>query len=95
VYDLKYLIPAMIRATLDEGEAAVIQLALEQGINMVCLDDLRGRNFAKAVGVLGLLSQAKILGLIPALRPYTEKLLAVGAHYSPELVRRVIADIDH
>ena len=99
VADLKSPIPEMIRATLDDGEAAVIQLALEQGITMVCLDDLRGRRLAKAVGlsvvgVLGLLGKAKTLGLIPALRPYAEKLLAVGARYSPELVSRMIAEID-
>ncbi|MDR2946694.1 MAG: DUF3368 domain-containing protein [Candidatus Adiutrix sp.] len=97
--DLKSPIPEMIRATLDDGEAAVIQLALERGIDAVCLDDLRGRRLAKAVGlsvvgVLGLLGRAKILGLIPALRPYADKLLAAGARYSPELVSRMIAEID-
>ncbi len=99
VADLKSPIPPMIRATLDDGEAAVIQLALERGINWVCLDDLRGRRLAKAVGlsvvgVLGLLGKAKNLGLIPALQPYITKLLAVGARYSPELVTRMIAEID-
>jgi predicted nucleic acid-binding protein len=72
-------------------------LVLDQGVNMVDLDDPRGRRFAKeagltVVGVLGLLDQAKTLDLIPASRPYAEQLLAVGAYYSPELVRRVIAD---
>jgi predicted nucleic acid-binding protein len=99
VADLKSPIPEMIRATLDDGEAAVIQLALEQGISMVCLDDLRGRRLAKAVGlsvvgVLGLLGKAKTLGLIPALRPYADKLLSVGACYSLELISRMIAEID-
>lgn len=99
VADLKSPIPEMIRATLDDGEAAVIQLALEQGINIVCLDDLRGRRLAKAVGlsvvgVLGLLGRAKTLGLIPALRPYADKLLSVGARYSSELINRMIAEID-
>ncbi|MDR1166984.1 MAG: DUF3368 domain-containing protein [Deltaproteobacteria bacterium] len=99
VGDLKLPVPAIIRATLDDGEAAVIQLALERNISEVCLDDLRGRRLAKAVGlsvvgVLGLLGKAKTLGLIPALRPYADKLLAVGAHYSPELVNHVIAGVD-
>lgn len=98
--DLKSPIPKMIRATLDDGEAAVIQLVLEQDISLVCLDDLRGRRMAKAVGlsvvgVLGLLGKARTLGLIPAFRPYTDKLLSVGARYSPELTTRMIAEIDH
>ncbi|MDR1298016.1 MAG: DUF3368 domain-containing protein [Deltaproteobacteria bacterium] len=99
VADLKSPIPAMIRATLDDGEAAVIQLALEQNIGAVCLGDLRARRLAKAVGlsvvgVLGLLGKAKASGLIPALRPYVEKLLAAGARYSPELVIHMIAAVD-
>jgi predicted nucleic acid-binding protein len=99
VADLHLPIPAMIRATLDDGEAAVIQMALEQNISTVCLDDLRGRRLAKAiglsvVGVLGLLGKAKTLGLIPALQPYADKLLAVGARYSSELVSRMIAGFD-
>jgi predicted nucleic acid-binding protein len=99
VVELNSPIPKMIRATLDDGEAAVIQLALEQGIPVVCLDDLRGRRLAKAVGlsaigVLGLLGKARALGLIPALRPYADKLLSVGARYSPELISRMIAEID-
>jgi predicted nucleic acid-binding protein len=99
VAELNSPIPKMIRATLDDGEAAVIQLALEQDIPVVCLDDLRGRRLAKAVGlsaigVLGLLGKAKTLGLIPALRPYADTLLSVGARYSPELISRIIAEID-
>lgn len=99
VEQLNAPIPAMIRATLDDGEAAVIQLALERNINIVCLDDLRGRRLAKAVGlsvvgVLGLLAKAKALGIIPALTPYIDKLLAAGAHYSPDLVNKMIAEID-
>ena len=89
----------MISATLDDGEAAVIQLALEWDIPWVCLDDLRGRRLAKAVGlsvvgVLGLLARANNLGLIPALRPYADKLVSVGARYSPELVSHMIAEVD-
>jgi predicted nucleic acid-binding protein len=99
VANLKSPIPEMIRVTLDDGEAAVIQLALEQGSGVVCLDDLRGRRLAKAVGlsvvgVLGLLGKAKTLSLIPALRPYVDKLLSVGARYSPEIINRMIAEID-
>jgi predicted nucleic acid-binding protein len=96
--DLKSPIPAMIRADLDDGEAAVIQLALEKGINMVCADNLRGRHWAKAVwfpvvGVLGLLGKAKTLGLIPGLRPCADKLLSAGIRYSPELISRIITEI--
>jgi predicted nucleic acid-binding protein len=38
-------------ASLDTGEAAVIQLALEQGIARVCIDEAKGRRAALAVGL--------------------------------------------
>lgn len=90
-------IPAYALTTLDDGEAAAIQVAMEQGIRVVCLDDRRGRRVAKAlglevVGLLGLLTRAKRLGIIDTLQPYTDKLMAAGARYSPALLREVLAN---
>jgi predicted nucleic acid-binding protein len=38
-------------ATLDKGEAAVIQLAIEQGRLRVAIDELQGRRIAAALGL--------------------------------------------
>lgn len=62
-------------ATLDAGEAAVIQLARERSIDWVCIDDRKGRRAALAMGLrvtgsLGLLVRAKVVGLVPAIRPF-------------------------
>lgn len=97
VCKLREPLPVYARMTLDEGEAAAIQLALEQGIRVVCLDDLRGRRLAKAlelevVGLLGLLIRAKHMGIIDELRPYVEKLVVAGARYKPELLREILAN---
>jgi predicted nucleic acid-binding protein len=51
------------RAELGAGEAAVIQLALEQGIAVVAIDERKGRRAALSVGLrvtgsLGLLGRA-------------------------------------
>jgi len=91
--------PAYIRATLDEGEAAVIHLALERNIRHICLDDRRGRRVAKALGLeifglLGLLTRAKRQGVIPALKPQVERLLEAGARYSPALIEAVLKNAD-
>jgi Predicted nucleic acid-binding protein, contains PIN domain len=80
---------------LDAGEAAVIQLAIEQGVKDVCIDEWRGRRAAAAVGLqvtgsLGLLGRAKRLGLIPAVFPWVEKLTNAGIHYHPELLRNFL-----
>ncbi len=76
---------------IDQGEAEVIQLALENGIARVCLDDLRGRKIARrfglrVTGLLGLLAWAKELGILPRMRPLTERLVEVGGRYSRQLL---------
>lgn len=95
---LKAPLSSLALATLDAGEAEVIQLALERGYRQVCLDDLRGRRVALAsglqvTGVLGLLARAKNAGIIPAMKPYCRRLMEGGAWYSPELIRRVLSGV--
>ncbi len=80
---------------LDSGEAAVVQLALEQGIRRVCIDERRGRQFAMAVGLevvgaLGLLLRAKRVGLIDTITPFIDRLRRAGEWYSAALLRRVL-----
>ena len=72
---------AVALADLGAGEAAVIHLALERRIDLVVIDERKGRRAALAVGLrvtgaLGLLGRAKVLGRIPAVRPFVERLRA-------------------
>jgi len=85
----------LILASLDSGEAAVIQLALEQNIVRVCLDELKGRRAAAAAGLqvigsLGMIIRAKTLGLIPEARLLIEKAMSEGVFYHPNLVQQVL-----
>jgi uncharacterized protein len=85
-------------AALDKGEAAVIQLAIEQGLPRVSLDELQGRRIAAALGLtvvgsLGLMARAKTLGLVAAIRPLIEKAMQGGIHYDRSLVDRVLAEM--
>lgn len=85
----------IILAALDLGEAAVIQLALEQKARLVCIDEWKGRRAAlasglKVTGVLGLLARAKRVGIIQEVTPFVEKALRSGVRYHPDLVRRVL-----
>lgn len=86
---------SLVLSALDAGEAAVIQLALEQQISLVCIDEWKGRRVALAAGLrvtgtLGLLGRAKVLGIIPAVKPLIDCALRSGIHYHPELVRKVL-----
>ena len=74
---LKAPLTPMVTSVLDVGEAAVIQLALEQDIVRVCIDEFKGRRMALAVrlkvtGVLGLLGKAKREGAISEVKPYLD-----------------------
>jgi predicted nucleic acid-binding protein len=85
-------------ANLDRGEAAVIELALEQNIPLVGIDEIKGRSAARAVGLkvvgsLGLVARAKTLGLISAVHPLIEKATRSGVHYHPDLIERVLKEI--
>jgi predicted nucleic acid-binding protein len=82
-------------ASLDVGEAAVIQLALEQNVETVCIDELKGRRAALAVGLkvvgsLGLLGKAKSLALITKLKPYIEKAKTNGIFYDENLIENFL-----
>lgn len=84
--------------TLGKGESAVIELALELGVQRVCIDEWKGRRAAltaglKVTGVIGLLGRAKKLGLIPAVRPFVDKATAAGIRYDAELVRQVLKTV--
>lgn len=83
-------------ANLDNGEAAVIELALENNIGLVCLDELKGRRAAtnaglRVVGSLGLIGKAKALGLVNRLRPLVSLAQASGIYYDSKLVDTFLA----
>ena len=85
-------------AALDKGEAAVIHLAIEEGLLCVSIDELQGRRIAaalglKTVGSLGLVARAKTLGIIQAMRPLIEKAMQEGIHYHSDLVNQVLKAI--
>lgn len=82
-------------AALDLGEAAVIQLALEMRVSTVAIDEWKGRRAATAsglevTGTLGLLGRAKLLGLVPAVKPLIDKAVTEGIRYHPDLIRAVL-----
>lgn len=95
VRPLKNPVALLSVVSLDRGEAAVIQLAIELGIETVAIDEWKGRRAALAMGLratgsLGILGRAKMLGLIPALLPWIEAAAAAGIRYHPALVQMVL-----
>ena len=86
---------AFLRNSLDVGEAAVIQLALDQRIPLVCIDETAGRRLARLSGLrvtgsLGILLKAKRQGLFSHIRPCIDNMLERGIWLSPTLIDEVL-----
>ena len=97
VAQLRQPLNPVAAAALDVGEAAVIQLALEQDVQRVCIDDKKGRRMAlavglKPVGTLGLLLRAKNTGVISEVKPYLNRIMETGAWYAPALIERILRE---
>jgi len=80
---------------LDAGEAEVIILAQEQKADLVIMDEIMGRRYAKQLGLkltgtLGILLRAKEKGLIEAIAPLISDLIKNGVWISPELIKVVL-----
>ncbi len=81
----------LLTAYLDAGEAAVIALAIEQGIRRVVIDERRARTVARTMklevtGSIGILLRAKREGLITEIKPSVEAMQAQGIRLSERLL---------
>lgn len=83
-------------SNLDRGEAEAISLALELGVDELLIDERLGRQEARQqglsiIGLLGVLLVAKRRGLIVAIRPVIDDLIAqAGFRVSGQLYTEVL-----
>jgi len=92
--DIESTFTIEISPVLDIGEIQALALAQDLGCG-VMMDELRGRKVAqryeiKTVGVLGILMQGKVQGLIPEILPLIEQLQADNYRLSARLVDSVL-----
>lgn len=81
---------------VDAGEAEAIAFAREVPLRFLLIDDRRGRDLARRLGVTvvgtgGVLLTAKKRGLVDALRPVLAELSAAGYRLSGPLQDRLLA----
>jgi predicted nucleic acid-binding protein len=80
-----------LRNSLDLGEAAVIQLALDKGIKIVCIDEIMGRRIARlngltVIGSVGILVRAKKEGYLSSIKDAILKMRNRGIWLSDRVI---------
>lgn len=82
---------------LEKGEAEVIVLAIEKGINQVLIDEKIARQQAKilnlnVIGTLGLLLKAKNKGLIKELKPLIKSIVDGGYWIKDNIIEAILKE---
>lgn len=85
---------------LDSGEAEAIVLAKEMNVDLLIVDERKGRKIAeeyglKIIGLLGVLIQGKKKGYLKELKPILDKLIEeIGFRVSEKLYNRILKEVD-
>jgi len=85
----------LLSGTLDRGEAEVLVLAKELGAELILLDEEKARKSAliggfNVMGLLGMFTLAKNLGLINKVRPLIDELKRKKFRISDRLVSEIL-----
>ena len=86
------MLPPYLQNSLDRGEASVIQTAMQEGIALVCIDEVAGRRVARLsklnlTGSIGILLKAKSMGYPLSIPEALHRMRARGIWLSESVVR--------
>ena len=86
------VLPPYLHNTLDRGEAAVIQTALQEGVKLVCIDEIAGRRTARLsnlsiTGTIGILLKAKLMGYPISIPDAINRMSERGIWLSQNVIR--------
>ncbi len=91
---IKNIDSKMYLLDLDDGEAEALILAKEQNADLIIMDEILGRKYAKKfqlnlTGTLGVLLKAKERGFIKSISDLLEELTKKGTWLNPKLILKV------
>jgi predicted nucleic acid-binding protein len=84
-------IPPYLANSLDLGEAAVIQLAINKGVNTVCIDEAVGRRVARLNGLtltgsIGVLIRARLSAIDFSMHQAIQRMRTKGIYLSQTVI---------
>lgn len=85
-----------ILKNLGLGEMMAIALAQSNNARLLIIDDRLGRKIAqerhiRIIGTMGVLLQAKQVGLLPSIRPIIDEMISQGRYISPALRLKILS----
>jgi len=89
---------SLLKEFVDEGEAEAIALALDDGADILLVDDRDARDLAKKLGLqvmgtLGVLALAKYRGLIQEVKPIIDELVGSGFWISSRILKEFLREL--
>ncbi len=80
----------LLELQLDKGESSAIALAMEISNCTVILDDFKARKIAHQLGInftgtLGVIIKAKLMGIIPTIKPILIKIKKTNFRLTPDI----------
>ena len=80
----------LLELQLDKGESSAIALALGTPECTVILDDIKARKIAERLGLeitgtIGVIIKAKLIGIIPSIKPLIEKIKATNFRLTTDI----------
>lgn len=91
IKSIPLILKPYLQNSLDRGEAAVIQTALQENVPLVCIDELMGRRIARLSGLqltgsIGILLKAISKGYPLSITDALDRMHARGIWLSPKVV---------
>lgn len=80
----------LLEMQIDKGESSAITLALETPGSTLILDDYKARRIAEQLclsytGTIGIIIKAKLMGLIPSIKPLFDKIKQTNFRVSVDI----------